>query len=162
MKIFQFPAGLRSRPGKFTISALLGLMMSGALSGCTATVNLDPAPLANDPACAEIIVRLPDLIGDQEKRATNAQATGAWGEPSSIILRCGLEPVSISSLSCVTASEVDWLVDDSKAPSYRFITFGRSPATEVIIDSQVVAGVTALDTLASAVQNIPATKNCSG
>jgi hypothetical protein len=60
----------------------------------------------------------------------------------------------------VTAGEVDWLVDDSQAPSYRFITFGRSPATEVIVDSKSVAGVTALESLAEAVQNIPATKNC--
>jgi hypothetical protein len=60
----------------------------------------------------------------------------------------------------VTAGEVDWLVDDSQAPSYRFITYGRNPATEVIVDSKSVAGVTALETLAEAVENIPATKNC--
>ena len=137
-----------------------GLVATVLLAGCSATVNLEAAPLANDPACAEITVRLPDAIGDQTKRVTNAQATGAWGEPSSVILRCGLEPVAVSNLTCVTAGEVDWLVDDSQAPSYRFITFGRSPATEVIVDSKSVAGVTALETLAEAVQNIPATKNC--
>ncbi len=137
-----------------------GLVATALLTGCSATVNLEAAPLANNPACAEITVRLPDAIGDQTKRVTNAQATGAWGEPSSVILRCGLEPVAVSTLTCVTAGEVDWLVDDSQAPSYRFITFGRSPATEVIVDSKSVAGVTALETLAEAVQNIPATKNC--
>lgn len=143
------------------LSTLLALALTISLSGCAATVNLEAAPLANDPACAEITVRLPDVIGDQEKRITNAQATGAWGNPTSIILRCGLEPVAASALTCVSASDVDWLVDDSKAPSYRFITFGRSPATEVIVDSQSVAGVTALDSVSSAVQNIPATKTCS-
>jgi hypothetical protein len=137
-----------------------GLVATALLTGCSATVNLEAAPLANNPACAEITVRLPDAIGDQTKRVTNAQATGAWGEPSSVILRCGLEPVAVSTLTCVTAGEVDWLVDDSQAPSYRFITFGRSPATEVIVDSKSVAGVTALESLAEAVQNIPATKNC--
>jgi hypothetical protein len=137
-----------------------GLVATALLTGCSATVNLEAAPLANDPACAEVTVRLPDAIGDQAKRVTNAQATGAWGDPSSVILRCGLEPVTVSSLTCVTASEVDWLVDDSKAPSYRFLTFGRSPATEVIVDSTSVAGVTALETLAEAVQNISATKTC--
>ncbi len=137
-----------------------GLVATALLTGCSATVNLEAAPLANNPACAEITVRLPDAIGDQTKRVTNAQATGAWGEPSSVILRCGLEPVAVSTLTCVTAGEVDWLVDDSQAPSYRFITFGRSPATEVIVDSKSVAGVTALETLAEAVQNIPETKNC--
>lgn len=140
------------------------LLISTALllgtSACTAPVALDAAELANDPNCAEVIVRLPEKIGELSKRVTNAQSTGAWGEPTAVILRCGLQPVEVSELSCVSAGEVDWLVDDSKAPSYRFITFGRSPATEVIVDSTAIAGVTALETLASAVRNIPADKNC--
>jgi len=140
--------------------AALALAATG-LTGCTATVTLEPAEFANDPACAEIIVRLPDTLANLEKRSTNAQATGAWGNPTSVILRCGLEPVAVSSLTCVTASDVDWLVDDSKAPSYRFISYGRSPATEVIVDSTAVAGVTALDELSGAMQSIEATKRCS-
>lgn len=131
------------------------------LTACAPTVNLEAAPLANDPACAEVSVRLPDLIDTQEKRVTNAQATAAWGQPSVVILRCGLEPIDVSTLSCVTATGVDWLVDDSESPSYRFITFGRSPAAEVIVDSTAIAGVTALDALSSAIKNIEATKTCS-
>ncbi|MEY4971451.1 MAG: hypothetical protein RLZZ404_377, partial [Actinomycetota bacterium] len=110
MKILKSTANIR-----FVVAAVL---LAASLTGCSATVNLESAPLANDPACAEITVRLPDQIGDQAKRVTNAQATGAWGEPASVILRCGLEPAAISSLTCVTASDVDWLVDDSQAPSY--------------------------------------------
>ena len=155
MKIFESSKILRT--GALVVASIA---LAIGLSACTATVNLEAAPLANDPACAEITVRLPDVIGDQSKRATNAQATGAWGNPSSVILRCGLEPVTVSSLTCVTASEVDWVVDDSKSPSFRFITFGRSPATEVIVDSTAVAGVTALDAVAQAVKNIPASKTC--
>jgi hypothetical protein len=52
-------------------------------------------------------------------------------------------------------------VDESKAPSYRFITFARSPATEVIVDSNVVAGVTVLDELASSIGVLEATKRCT-
>lgn len=141
--------------------ALLPALLVG-LTGCTATVNLEAAPLANDPACAEVIVRLPDVVAEQEKRVSNAQSTGAWGNPAAVILRCGLEPVAASTLTCVTAGDIDWLVDDSAAPSYRFITFGRSPATEVIVDSKTVAGVTALEELSGAIANIPATKKCLG
>jgi hypothetical protein len=133
-----------------------------SLSACAPTVNLEVAPLANDPACAEVIVRLPDVVAEQTKRASNAQSTAAWGNPSAVILRCGLEPIAASTLTCVTAGDIDWLVDDAAAPSYRFITFGRAPATEVIVDSSVVAGVTALEELAGAVQNIEATKYCLG
>jgi hypothetical protein len=61
----------------------------------------------------------------------------------------------------VTANGVDWLVDESAKPSYRFITFGRNPATEVIVDSTKVAGVTALSDLSAAIQSVEASKECT-
>ena len=133
----------------------------GLLSGCAPTVVLDPAADANNPECAEIIVRLPDTLADQPKRSVNAQSTAAWGEPVAVILRCGLEPVEVSALPCVSASEVDWLVDDSNSPSFRFVSYARSPATEVIIDSTVVAGVTVLEQLAASVGVLEASKRCT-
>ena len=132
------------------------------ISGCSATVALEPAVDSNNPKCADVSVRLPDTIDTLERRGTNAQATGAWGTPTAVILRCGLPPADVSTLKCVTAGGVDWLVDDSKSPSYRFISFGRNPATEVIVDSTKIAGVTALETLGGAVKFIPATKKCLG
>jgi hypothetical protein len=60
----------------------------------------------------------------------------------------------------VTSEGVDWLVDESKAPSYRFITFGRNPASEVIVDSTKAVGVNALDDIASAIESQPAVANC--
>ena len=137
------------------------LLLIPILSGCAATVNLEAAPLANEQLCAEVSVRYPNQIGDLSKRYTNAQATAAWGEPTAIIARCGLEMVEISTLSCVTANDVDWLVDDSQAPNYRFISFARNPAVEVIVDSANASGVSALEALATSVSKIPATKRCS-
>ena len=143
------------------LATLATLALVGSLAGCTAGVSLEAAPDSNNPNCAEVSVRLPDQIAGLDKRVTDAQATGAWGNPTSVILRCGLPAVEVSTLPCVTASGVDWLVDDSQKPSYRFVTFGRNPATEVIIDSNKVAGVTALDDLSTAIQSIEASKNCS-
>ena len=131
------------------------------LSGCAATVNIEAAEDANNPACAEVSVRYPDQIGDLAQRWTNAQATTAYGEPAAILVRCGLEPVFVSTLPCVTASSVDWLVDDSSAPNFRFISFGRTPAVEVIVDSEIASGVSALDGLAQAVSKLPADAFCS-
>ena len=131
------------------------------LSGCAATVNLEAAEDANNPACAEVSVRYPDQIGDLAQRWTNAQATTAYGEPAAILVRCGLDPVFVSTLPCVTASSVDWLVDDSSAPNFRFISFGRTPAVEVIVDSEIASGVSALDGLAQAVSKLPADAFCS-
>ena len=34
--------------------------------------------------------RLPETVDGLERRETNAQATGAWGNPASVLLRCGV------------------------------------------------------------------------
>ena len=142
--------------------ATTAIALSLALSACSPTVSLEPAADANNPGCADVIVRLPDGVDGQERRTTNAQSTAAWGNPTTVILRCGIEPVEISTLPCVTASDVDWLVDESAKPSFRFISFGRDPAVEVIVDSENAVGVNALESLAPAVQSIEATKRCLG
>lgn len=139
-------------------AAAIALTLS--LSACSPTVSLEPAADANNPGCAEVIVRLPDAVDGQERRSTNAQSTAAWGNPATVILRCGIEPVEISTLPCVTANGVDWIVDDSAKPSFRFISFGRTPALEVIVDSENAVGVNALDSLAEAVKSIEPTKKC--
>ena len=139
-------------------AAAIALTLS--LSACSPTVSLEPAADANNPGCAEVIVRLPDAVDGQERRTTNAQSTAAWGNPATVILRCGIEPVEISTLPCVTANGVDWIVDDSAKPSFRFISFGRTPALEVIVDSENAVGVNALDSLAEAVESIEPTKEC--
>lgn len=131
------------------------------LTGCAATVNLEAAPDSNDPLCAEMMVRLPDVLGEHQQRLTNSQATAAWGDPTAVILRCGLEPVTVSTLPCVTAGGVDWLVDDAQAPNFRFISYARDPGVEVIVDSLVASGVTSLEQLARAVEQIPASTICT-
>jgi hypothetical protein len=139
-------------------AAAIALTLS--LSACSPTVSLEPAADANNPGCAEVIVRLPDAVDGQERRATNAQSTAAWGNPATVILRCGIAPVEISTLPCVTANGVDWIIDESAKPSFRFISFGRTPALEVIVDSENAVGVNALDSLAEAVKSIEPTKEC--
>jgi hypothetical protein len=140
----------------------LGAALAIGASGCAPTLNLEPGADANNPGCAEVVVRLPNQLGELPSRNTNAQGTGAWGEPASVLLRCGIEPVVVSSLPCVTVGEVDWLVDDSAAPSFRFVTFGRTPATEVIVDSGKASGITALEELADAVNGTAPEKVCQG
>ena len=130
------------------------------LTGCAATVVMPAAPLANDPGCAEVIVRLPSETDGQTKRTTNSQSTAAWGEPVAITLTCGLEPVMVSALPCITAGDVDWIVDDSGKPNYTFISFGRTPATAVTIDSTKSSGANVLEDLGQAVQFTKQTKKC--
>jgi hypothetical protein len=132
------------------------------LAGCAPTVALEPAADAASPLCAEVSVRLPDTIGELAVRQTNAQATAAWGEPTAIILRCGVPaPAPTAELPCVTVEGVDWLRDDADAPVYVFTTYGREPAVEVIVqDGETTSGLEALTEVADAVSRLPVTGEC--
>ena len=79
-------------------------------------------------------MRVPDTIGELDRRTTKRAATAAWGEPTAVIYRCGLPDLGPSDLPCFDVDGVDWLLDESNAPRYVFTTYGRTPATEVIVD----------------------------
>ena len=131
-----------------------------ALSGCVGAVPMDAAPAANNPDCASVTVRLPDLVADQSKRETTAQATGAWGDPATVLLTCGVDVPGPTTDPCVTINDVDWIEDDSLAPLYQYTTFGRDPAVRVALDSGVVSGSTVLVDLSNAVSVLPVTGQC--
>lgn len=141
---------------------ITSLALAAALSGCTATVPLQPAEFSNEPDCASFMVHLPDAIGQLERRSTNAQSTAAWGDPAAVIARCGLAEPGPSALPCFTVNGVDWLRDDTGDPDFVFTSYGRSPAIEVIIDSTATSGTEALDALSNAVGQVPATSACIG
>ncbi|QAY73773.1 DUF3515 domain-containing protein [Agromyces protaetiae] len=132
------------------------------LAGCSQTVPFDAAPEASDTACADVVVRLPDAVADLAKRETNAQGTGAWGSPAVVLLRCGVTPPGPTTDRCVTVDGVDWVIDETDAPRYRFTTYGRTPAVEVVVDGDAVSGTTAITDLASAVSAIPPGDGCVG
>jgi hypothetical protein len=138
----------------------LALVAAALLTGCAGAVALDAADDATNPSCADVIVRLPDTVADLAKRETDAQATGAWGDPASVLLRCGVQPYGPTTLPCDNVNGVDWIRDDSDAPMYRFTTFGRTPAVEVVLDSDAVSSSSTLVDLANAVSSIPQTQQC--
>lgn len=144
---------------RLTAVAVIAL---GALTGCAQTVALDPAADAQNKACAEISVRLPDTVAGQALRETNAQGTGAWGSPASVLLRCGVAvPDRASTLPCVLVDDVYWLRDDTQAPNYIFTTYGREPATEVIVNRDKVSPGSALFDLVKAVAASKETAKCT-
>lgn len=147
---------------KLTAALAAGLVMTG-LAGCSAAVVISPADDAANPLCAEVSVTLPQVVAELDQRETNAQATGAWGSPAGVILTCGVPvPDPTATLPCVTVidGQVDWLRDDSQAPTYIFTTYGRDPAVQVRIDGDVVSGEAALSDLDFAVSRIPAEGKC--
>jgi len=148
-------------------SAVYGAALAAALgaavllTGCSQAVPFDAAPDAADADCAAVSVRLPDEVAGLAERETNAQGTGAWGAPASVLLRCGVEPPGPTTLRCVSVDGVDWIIDESDAPRYLFTTYGRTPAVEVVVDNDVVSGTTAIADLSPAVSVIPAERACT-
>lgn len=145
------------------ILALAAALSAGtvALTGCAGDVPMEAAPNANDPACADVIVRLPQTVADLEKRTTNAQATGAWGDPSAVELRCGIEPSGPTTDDCVSVDGVDWIIDRENAPLFRFEAYGRSPGLEVFVDAERVSGTDVVVDLGAVVQELPRERKCT-
>lgn len=145
------------RAPRLLASLIVGAALVSALTACSTTVSLEPAADANAPACADVTVRLPDTVDGQKRRWTDAQATGAWGDPAAIILACGVTPPGPTEARCITVGGVDWVIDESQAPQYRVTTYGRTPAVELLIDNEVVSSNAVLDRLAPVVSGATTT-----
>ena len=141
----------------------LSAALAGAgslLTACAPAVPMEAAADANNPACANVIVRLPDVVAGQDRRTTNAQATGAWGD-GAVQLVCGVTPTGPTTDTCVNVNGVDWVIDDSAAPIYRFEPYGRSPGLAVYVDSAQVSGTETTVDLNAVVQQLPQDRKCT-
>ncbi|MFT4229380.1 MAG: DUF3515 family protein [Microbacterium sp.] len=149
-------------PSRRILVALVVAASAAALASCSTTVSVQPAPDANDPLCAEVSVRLPATVDGMPRRFTDAQATGAWGDPTRVILACGVAAPGPSTLECTTIDGVDWLIDASDDPDYRFTTYGRTPAVEVYLeyDPTKTSSGNVLRELSAAVAQLPVDAQC--
>ena len=132
-----------------------------ALAACAPVVDVEPAKDAANAACAPMMVAIPDAIGEAKLRKTNSQATAAWGDPSLVILRCGVNVPGPTTDRCVSVNGVDWVIKEGD-PVWTLTTFGREPATEILMDPDKISSATVLADLAAAAAKVPATRNCVG
>ncbi len=174
-------------PGRAMIPLAAALTL--ALSGCSQAVTLDPAPDAANPDCAKAMVAMPDTLAGQSKRETTAQATTAYGDPATIIVKCGARVKEPVMDPCVRVNDVDWTIrkdDDHDAAASKSSTgssasasgtaqgqnfdgtgtwtatsFGRTPAVQVTFDAGKVNSSTILVDLQSSVNRIHQSKQCS-
>lgn len=151
-------------PASRRLVAVAGAVaLLGALTGCSTTIHLEPAADADNPACAAVSVLLPDAVGDLDRVWTDAQATGAWGDPT-VVLRCGVDVPAPSQLVCQSIGGVDWLVLAQEDERQRLVTYGRDPAVEVNIKRTADVDFRSIvDTLSTSIQSglQPATAKCT-
>ncbi|AXJ11265.1 DUF3515 family protein [Arthrobacter sp. PM3] len=151
-----------SRPVSARLPLLAAAAAAGlALTSCSPVVDVTPAKDAANAACAPMMLALPDSIGDAKLRKTNAQATAAWGDPSLLILRCGVNVPGPTTDRCVSVNGVDWVIKEGN-PVWTLTTYGREPATEILMDPNKISSATVLADLAAAAQKVKATRNCVG
>src|SRR5689334_8966708 len=147
------------------VRALCSLTASAAsvlaLAACSPVVDVKPAADAANAACAPMMVSLPDTIGDAALRKTNSQASWAWVDPTVLILRCGVNVPGPTTDRCVTVNDVDWVIKEGD-PVWTLTTYGREPATEILMDPNKNSSATVLADLAPAAGKVPASRNCVG
>jgi hypothetical protein len=107
-----------------------------------------------DPGCATMAGALPSRLLSQERVATSqtSPAVAAWGRPA-IIWRCGVEPPAPTTQDCITVNGIDWLVqplDDGTG----FVTYGRTPAVQVLVPKEYAPETFALPALSTAVSQV--------
>jgi hypothetical protein len=78
----------------------------------------------------------PETVGGLPMRNTTSQATAAYGDEFTIVVRCGVEPPGPSEDPCVEVTAGDttlgWLVTETD-DEWVAVSFGRSPAVEATI-----------------------------
>lgn len=131
-------------------------------AGCATTEAVEPGPYADDPVCAEVMLALPQEIGDYSQRPTTSQATSVWGDPSAVVLRCGVEPMGPTTDPCVSPAGIDWVWTDGE-DHLRLHSYGREPAVEVLLDTERLSEDTTMNAqfaLVEPVSMIEQTREC--
>ena len=141
------------------------------MASCALQVSVPAAPDAADPQCAAVVLALPADLADLPRLRTGSQATVAWGDPADpVVLRCGVTPPGPTTDRCVTADDgttsIDWLavpgVDGAAPTPWRFTTYGRSPAVEVLVPASLTStrSTSFLLDLGPAVAKVKQTRTC--
>ncbi|WP_343900578.1 DUF3515 domain-containing protein [Arthrobacter rhombi] len=154
----RLPVDLPAR--RRAISALVLLCSGLALAGCSSPANVESAGDASNPRCADMMVTMPDDLAGYKLRDTTSQATAVWGDPSKIILRCGVNVPGPTTDPCVSVNGVDWVAKEGDV-AWTLTTYGRTPATEVLFNPNEVPSSSVLTQLSSAAERIPAEGQCT-
>ena len=144
---------------------LLCLATAAGVSGCARAVPVQAAPSATEVDCAEVMVRLPDVLGDRQRQETTGQSTAAWGRPQDqVTLRCGADPLPPTTDPCVSVDGVDWVLRRPGASdgATTYTSYGREPSVELTFEGENPFGTDlVLADLSAAVAFLPSSRSCT-
>lgn len=145
------------------IAVVCGLALTASLAACGGDdpVKASPADQASNPLCARAARHWPKTVSGQKSRkvTTKSATVHAWGDPA-IIVRCGLATPGPTAGGCVSVDGIDW-VGTKLSDGGRYVTYGRSPAIEVLVPTKYDS-LPPLGAFSKAVQQVPQGKHrCS-
>jgi hypothetical protein len=157
----------RRAPALAAVPALLLVACTGDGTD-SGTEPATAAPQGTSPACAQVVAAVPATVLDLPRIAAGEPPPGVleFGSPP-VTVRCGLAPTGPTTLPCIAVDGVDWVVDDPGEGSpdpVRFLTYGRTPAVEVVVPAEYGRGTAtgALVDLVTAVSLLPQDRSCVG
>lgn len=138
-------------------------VVAATLAGCSSAVQVTVPEQADSAACAAAARLWPaDVSGRKPVDVSpSSPAVRAYGDPA-VIARCGVaEPAP--STGCLSVNDVDWVVT-MLTDGAKFVTYGRSPALEVLVPASLAPGNegSLLPVFTAAAQALPTTgRRCS-
>lgn len=137
------------------LSLAAALAAGTLLTSCSSAVEVTAPPRADDPACERVAQHWPTTVAgtSSEETTSDSPAVHAWGDPA-IIARCGVSTPGPTTNDCISANGVDWVarrLDDGMS----FVTYGRSPAIEVLVPRDYTPEPLVLGAFSGAAKQVP-------
>ena len=151
-------------------AAWIGAVALGGwgLTACSVPpVEAKPAAYANSAECQQASKKWPHDVANLHPYpvTTPSESVRAWGKrpESSIIARCGVPSPGPTTDACIDVNGVDWVQQQLGKDGFRYVTYGRTPALEVLVPNNLGgAPATLLPAFADAAKTIPQGKHrCS-
>ncbi|MFG2607863.1 DUF3515 family protein [Streptomyces sp. NPDC048514] len=125
---------------RLVLAAGVCVLASAAAVTVHALNDRDPgvpaAKGAGATQCRRIAESAPGSMGGFPRWDSDARGVAVWGDRD-IVLRCGVTEPGPSNDPCFAVDGVDWVIDVRQSTGTRkvIVTYGRSPATQVVFDS---------------------------
>ncbi|MFF3273752.1 DUF3515 family protein [Streptomyces chrestomyceticus] len=130
--------------------------------------EIESAPNAGHPLCADIARNYPRQLLGENRTEAKGEGVAVWGD-SAVVLRCGMKPPKPTTDLCLNVNGVDWVLrsdassegEGGSKSKKTLLTYGRDPAVEVTVTAEAMtaAGDTLVD-LGDAVRAIPQKAKC--
>jgi hypothetical protein len=157
---------IRLRPTRLTLALGACVLTAGAalvaynFTYTDADAGVRPAKFSGAPHCHRIADSAPQSLGGLSRRDSSLPGIAVWGDRD-IVLRCGVTPPGITGDPCFAVDGVDWVMDLAQSTDTRkvIVTFGRTPATQVVFDGSSQTDAALID-LSRTVSSVKPTSHC--